>query len=106
MPTVESIRIIDVGDDFKQYVARVSVERSETICHDDVLPHFEGRQYRALGWMVLPAGSEWGKNQLGREVRTVEVGVVPIEPDGSSFIRMRFSSSLIEPKKKRKRRKR
>lgn len=88
---LEAIRIIDAGDDFKQYVARVSMERSETVCHGDVFPHFEGRRYRSLGWMVLPADSEWKKNHLGIEVRVVEVGVVPIEPDGTSVIKMRIS---------------
>jgi hypothetical protein len=53
--------------------------------------------------MVLPANEDWKMNGRGVEERVVEVGVVPIEPDGTSFVRMRFSESLLKPKKKRKR---
>jgi hypothetical protein len=106
MPYIESIRVIAGVESEKippQYVARVVVERHETIGHDDRLPHFEGKQYRSLGWMVLPANEDWKMNGRGVEERVVEVGVVPIEPDGTSFVRMRFSESLLKPKKKRKR---
>lgn len=98
MPYIKSIRLI--GTD--QHVARVSVERSEIIVHDDKLPHFEGKQYRALGWMNLIDGEDWKPNGRGVDERIVEVGVVPIEPDGTSFIQMRLSKSLLEPKKKKR----
>ena len=100
MPYIESIRVIDGVESENippQYVARVVVERSEIVAHDDVLPHFEGRQYRSLGWAVLASDGEWKTNHLGREVRVVEAGVVPIEPDGTSFVKMRFSKSLVDP---------
>lgn len=94
---VESIRIIDGGDDFKQIVARVSVDRTETIQNGDVFPHFEGHRYRSLGAMSLIDGpdGEWKKDARGIEVRTVEVGVVEVEPDGTSFIKFRMSSKLL-----------
>jgi hypothetical protein len=94
---VESIRIIEGGDDFKQIVARVSVDRTETIAHGDVFPHFEGHRYRSLGTMQLVDGEDWKPNHLGVDVRLVEVGVVEVEPDGTSFIRMRLPKSFLGP---------
>lgn len=95
VPNVESIRIIEGGDDFKQIVARVSVDRTETIAHGDVFPHFEGHRYRSLGTMQLIDGEDWKPNHLGTDVRFVDVGVVEVEPDGSSFIRMRLPKRLL-----------
>jgi hypothetical protein len=107
---VESIRRIEsfceLHDNFEQLVARVSVDRSETIQNGDVFPHFEGRQYRSLGTMSLVDGEDWKPNHHGVDVRIVEVVVVPIEPDGSSFIRMRIELDSERSKKKRKKRKR
>lgn len=97
MPYIESVRVFGEydGTGDVQHVARVVVERHETVSHGDKFPHFEGKQYRSLGTMALIDGEDWKPNQRGVDVRPVEVGVFPIEPDGSSFIKMRFSSSLI-----------
>jgi hypothetical protein len=97
MPYIESVRVFreDDGTGYLQLVARVIVERHETIAHDDKFPHFEGKQYRSLGTMQLIDGEDWKPNQRGVDVRAVEVGVFPIEPDGTSFIKFRFSGSLL-----------
>lgn len=100
MPHIKSIGVIEgvrtaESEVPPQYIARVVVEREETIVHGDIFPHFEGKQYRSLGSMSLVDGKDWKSNGRGVEERIVEVGVVPIEPDGTSFIRMRFSSSLV-----------
>ena len=96
VPIVEKLRVVDMRDDFVQMVATVSIERSETIHHGDVFPHFEGHQYRSLGTMRLIDGEKWKPNSRGVDILLVEVGVVPIEPDGSSFIRMRLPKSFLD----------
>lgn len=104
MPYIEKIRFNGPVSEQNLYTAYVTVERHETISHGDVFPYFEGRRYRALGAMQLIDGENWMPNHRGVDVRIVAVGVVEVEPDGTSFVRMRLSKSMLEPKKKRRKR--
>lgn len=108
VPYVESIRVNGPVSEQTLYLARVRVERAETIACGDVFPHFEGHRYRSLGAMQLIDGEDWKPNHFGVDTRLVEVGVVEVEPDGTSFVRMRISlvdtKSKTKPKKKKRKR--
>lgn len=62
----------------EQIVARVELDRSETVAPGDILPHYAGKKYRALSVMSLIDGKEgaWRRGEHGLDVRHVDVPVV------------------------------
>lgn len=78
MPVIDSLVL-----KFEQTIARVLLEPNETVVVGDVLPHYAGKKYRALGTMSLIDGpdGEWkvrlrGAHDEEVRVRLVEVVVV------------------------------
>ena len=74
MPLIESL-IVKHG----QVVARVLVEKDEIVLHNQKLPYFEGKRWRALTNMTLVDGEDWHPGPHGDLVRLVEVVVRPVD---------------------------
>lgn len=79
MPLIESVQLRA-----KQYVARVRVEKHETLRVGDLLPYHGGVRYRVLGCMRFLGGG-LGKWRLegGVEVRTIET-IVAVHEAGDA----------------------